>query len=217
MKGHELAHADFKYKEGDREQFIIEGQNTDKFIAFASNGRFYTIGGEKLPPGRGFGEPVRLLVDIPNDADIVSLFVYQPDQKYLLITREGRGFIVPASEILAQTKNGKQIMSVDDNGDAVFCAPVEDKHDHIALIGKNRKMLVFKLDQVPELAKGKGVSLQKYKEGELADAKTFNLKAGLTFKSGTKEVVVANIKEWIGERAQVGKLPPNGFPKSGKF
>lgn len=217
MKGHELAHADFKYKEGDREQFIIEGQNTDKFIAFASNGRFYTIGGEKLPPGRGFGEPVRLLVDIPNDADIVSLFVYQPDQKYLLITREGRGFIVPASEILAQTKNGKQIMSVDDNGDAVFCAPVEDKHDHIALIGKNRKMLVFKLDQVPELAKGKGVSLQKYKEGELADAKTFNLKSGLTFKSGTKEVVVANIKEWIGERAQVGKLPPNGFPKSGKF
>ncbi len=216
-KGHEVNVADIKYKEGDREQFIVQGQTTDKFVAFASNGRFYTLGGDKLPSGRGFGEPVRLIVDIPNDADIVSLFVHQPDQKFLLAARDGRGFVVSSNDILAQTKNGKQIMGVDDNGDAVFCRMIDEKDNHLAIIGKNRKMLVFKLDQVPELAKGKGVILQKYKDGELSDAKTFNLKEGLTFKSGTKDVAVPNVKEWIGERAQAGKLPPNGFPRSNKF
>lgn len=217
VKGHELNHADFKYKEGDREQFVIEGQTTDKFIAYASNGRFYTLAPEKLPAGRGFGDPIRLIVDIPNDADIISLFVHKADEKFLLIARDGRGFIVSSNDILAQTKNGKQIMSVEDNGDAVYCAPVDPGHNHVAIMGRNRKMLVFKLDQIPEMAKGKGVMLQKYKEGEFGDAKTFNLKAGLTFRSGTKDVPVANIKEWVGERAAAGKLPPNGFPKSGKF
>ena len=216
-KGHDVNVADIKYKEGDREQFVVEGQTTDKFIAFASNGRFYTLGGDKLPSGRGFGEPVRLIVDIPNDADIVSLFVHQPDQKFLLIARDGRGFIVSSNDILAQTKNGKQIMGVDDNGDALYCRAIGEKDNHLAIIGKNRKMLVFKLDQVPELAKGKGVILQKYKDGEFSDAKAFNLKEGLTFLSGTKEVAVSNVKEWIGERAQAGKLPPNGFPRSNKF
>jgi topoisomerase-4 subunit A len=218
VKGHDLNHAEFKYKEGDREQFVIEGQTTDKFIAYASNGRFYTLAPEKLPAGRGFGDPVRLIVDIPNDADIISLFVHKPDEKFLLIARDGRGFIVPSNDLLAQTKNGKQIMSVEDNGDAVYCAPVEADHNHIAIVAKGtRKMLVFKLDQIPEMAKGKGVMLQKYKDAEFGDAKTFNLKAGLTYRSGTKEVAVPNVKEWVGERAAVGKLPPNGFPKSGKF
>ena len=218
MKNHELAHTDFKYKEGDREAFILEGQNTDKYIAFASNGRFYTIGGDRLPPGRGFGEPVRMMVDIPSDADIVSMFVYQPDQKFLMVARDGRGFIVSSNDILAQTKNGKQIMSVEDNGDAVFCDVVDPAHNHVAIIAKGtRKMLIFKLDQVPEMAKGKGVQLQKYKDSEFGDAKTFNMKAGLTFLSGTREMAVSNAKEWVGERAAVGKLPPNGFPRSGKF
>lgn len=216
-KGHEVNRTEIKYKEGDREQFIVEGQTTDKFIAFATNGRFYTLGGDKLPSGRGFGEPVRLIVDIPNDADIVSLFVHEPDQKYILATRDGRGFIISSNDILAQTRNGKQIMSVDDNGDAVYCRAINPKDTHFAIIGKNRKMLVFKLDQIPELAKGKGVILQKYKDGEFSDAKPFNLKEGLTFLSGTKEVSVPNVKEWIGERAQTGKLPPNGFPRSNRF
>ena len=216
-KGHEVNGADIKYKEGDREKFIVPGQTTDKFIAFATNGRFYTLSGDKLPSGRGFGEPVRLTADIPNDADIVSLFVHEPDKKYLLIARDGRGFIISSNDILAQTKNGKQIMGVDDNGDALYCREIDPKQNHLAIIGKNRKMLVFKLDQVPELSKGKGVMLQKYKDGEFSDAKPFNLKEGLTFKSGTKDVAVTNVKEWIGERAQAGKLPPNGFPRSNKF
>lgn len=217
MKGHGVNATELKYKEGDREQFVFEAQTTDKIVVFASNGRFYTIAGDKLPAGRGFGEPVRLLVEIPNDADIVEAMVWQPDQRILVASRDGKGFVVSSNEILAQTKNGKTIMAVADNGDARLCRIVGDKHDHIAIVGTNRKMLVFKLDQIPEMAKGKGVILQKYKDASLSDAKTFNLKEGLTFASGTREMNVANVKEWIGERAQTGKLPPNGFPRSNKF
>ena len=217
MKGHGLNTAELKYKEGDREQFILEGQSTDKILIYASNGRFYTLPADKLPSGRGFGEPVRLLVEIPNDADITSMMIWQPDQRLLLASRDGRGFIVPSSEILAQTRNGKQVMTVEDNADAVFCAVIEPHHDYVAVIGNNRKMLVFKLDQIPEMGKGKGVILQKYKDAHFSDAKTFNLKEGLTFLSGTREFSVPSVREWVGERAQAGKLPPNGFPKRNKF
>lgn len=217
MKGHGVNRVDLKYKEGDYEQFIFEAQTTDKIIAFASNGRFYTIGGDKLPPGRGLGEPVRLLVEIPTDADIVDMFVWTPDQKLLVANREAKGFIVSSNDVLAQTKNGKQIMSVDDNGDAIICRIVPKNHNHVAVIGNNRKMLVFPLDQIPELNKGKGVILQKLKDAELSDLKTFNLKEGLTFTSGTREMSVPNTKEWLGERAGAGKLPPNGFPRSNRF
>ncbi len=217
MKGHGVNRGDLKYKEGDYEQFVFEAQTTDKIVAFASNGRFYTIAGDKLPPGRGLGEPVRLLVEIPTDADIVEMFVWTPDQKLIIANREGKGFIVSSNDILAQTKNGKQIMSVDDNGDAIICRVVDKAHNYVATIGNNRKMLAFPLDQVPELNKGKGVILQKFKDGELSDLKTFNLKEGLTFTSGTREMGVANVKEWVGERAGSGKLPPNGFPRSNRF
>jgi topoisomerase-4 subunit A len=217
MKGHGIQPADLKYKEGDYEQFILEAQTTDKLVAFASNGRFYTIAGDKLPPGRGLGEPIRLLVEIPTDADIVELFVWAPDQKLLIASREGKGFIVSSNDVLAQTKNGKQIMAVDDNGDAIICRRVDKADNHVATIGNNRKMLVFPLDQIPELNKGKGVILQKFKDGQLSDLKTFNLKQGLTFISGTREMTVPNAKEWLGERAGAGKLPPNGFPRSNRF
>ncbi|MCB1550546.1 MAG: DNA topoisomerase IV subunit A [Alphaproteobacteria bacterium] len=217
IKGHGVNPADLKYKEGDREQFVLEAQTTDKLVVFASNGRFYTITGDKLPPGRGLGEPLRLLVDIPNDADIVQTMVWQPDQKILVATRDGKGFIVSTNEILAQTKNGKTVMSVSDNGDAQLCKLLNKDDDHLALIGTNRKFLVFKLDQIPEMTKGKGVILQKYKGAEISDAKTFNMKKGLTYTSGTREMSVSNVKEWLGDRAQVGKLPPNGFPRSNKF
>ncbi len=217
MKGHGINIGELKYKEGDREQFIMEAQTTDKIVLFASNGRFYTITGDKLPAGRGYGEPVRLLVDVPNDADIVQMMVWQENRKILVASCDGKGFIVSSNDILAQTKNGKTIMSVSDNGDAQICKLLDPKDDHIAIVGTNRKMLVFKLDQIPEMAKGKGVILQKYKDAEISDIKTFNLKQGLTFISGTREMSVSNVKEWFGERAQVGKLPPNGFPRSNRF
>lgn len=217
VKGHDLVLADMKYKEGDREEFILEAQTTDKIIAFSSNGRFYTLAGDKLPSGRGFGDPIRLQVEIPNDADIVAMTVWEPDQRFLLAARDGKGFIISSNDVLAQTRNGKAVMSVEDNGDAILCCLIDKTHDHLAVVGTNRKMLVFKLDQIPEMAKGKGVILQKFKDGELSDAKSFKLKEGLTFLSGTRSMPVANIKEWVGERAQAGKLPPNGFPRSNRF
>lgn len=217
MKGHGVNAVDLKYKEGDREQFILEGQTTDKFVIFASNGRFYTIAGDKMPAGRGFGEPLRLLVDIPNDADIVAMILWQENRKILIASRDGKGFIVSSNDLLAQTKNGKTIMSVDDNGAAKFCRVLDPADDHLAIVGTNRKMLVFPLNQIPEMTKGKGVILQKLKDAELSDLKPFSMKAGLTFLSGTRDMSVSNVKEWLGERAQSGKLPPNGFPRSNRF
>lgn len=217
MKGHEHNPKDFTYKDGDRGRFVIEAMTNDKLIAFGTNGRFYTIACDKLPPGRGFGEPVRLMVDLPNDADIAALMVFNPEAKLLVASEDGRGFIVPEKDVLAQTKNGKQILNVDEKTEAKICLRVAPEHNHIATIGTNRKMLVFPLDQIPEMSKGKGVILQKFKDGRLSDARTFTLKAGLTYRHGTSEVKVENVKAWIAERAQAGKLPPNGFPKSGKF
>ena len=217
MKGHEHDPKALNYKEGDKGRFLIEGQTTDKFTMFATNGRFYTVSGDKLPSGRGFGEPVRLMIDLPNDADILFIMVHAPDQKLLLAGDDGRGFIVSTNDVLAQTKNGKQILNVDTGVEARVCALVNDGDTHIATIGSNRKMLVFPLNQVPEMAKGKGVILQKIKDGGLADAKTFNLKQGLTYISGGSEKKVSDIKPWVAERAQAGKLPPNGFPKTPKF
>ena len=219
MKGHGHNPKDFKYKDGDRGEFVFEAQTTDKILLFGTNGRFYTLGGDKLPPGRGFGEPVRLMIDLPNDAAIATLMIYQPDRKLLVVGTDGRGFIAPSNEVLAQTKNGKQVLNVDGNVEAVTCRYVEEGDDHIAVIGKSRKLVVFKLEQVPEMGKGKGVKLQSYGKSDVgfSDAKTFNLKKGLTYRYASGETTVDNIKPWIGERAQAGKVPPNGFPKSNKF
>lgn len=216
LKGHDND-KEQSYKEGDKGRFSVEGYTTDKFVLFATNGRFYSLSGDKLPSGRGFGEPVRLMIDLPNDADVLQVMVYNPDLKFLVATDEGHGFIVPSSEILAQTKNGKQILNVGNNSEANICKVVDPSHDHIATIGTNRKMLVFKLKEIPEMSKGKGVILQKIKDGTLADAKTFKMKDGLTYITAGSEKKVGDIKPWVGERAQAGKLPPNGFPKSPKF
>lgn len=217
MKGHAIDPKSLSYKEGDKGLFVIEGQTTDKFVLFATNGRFYTVAGDKLPSGRGFGEPVRLMIDLPNDADVLCVMLYTPDQKLLLASDDGRGFIVPTSEILAQTKNGKQVLNVGSGHEARICTVIDPGDNTVATIGTNRKMLVFKLSEIPEMSKGKGVILQKFKDGGLADAKTFNLKQGLTYRAAGSDKKVADIKPWIGERAQAGKLPPNGFPKTPKF
>ncbi len=217
MKGHGHNAKDFKYKDGDREGFVVEVQTTDKILIFGSNGRFYTIGGDKLPPGRGFGEPVRLMIDLPNDSDVVTVMLYQPGLKFLVASDDGRGFIVKSDDVLAQTKNGKQVLSVGAGAEASLVYTIEEGDDHLAVIGTNRKMIVFALDQIPEMAKGKGITLQKYKDGGLSDAKTFAWKNGLSYKYGAGETVVSDLNPWVGERAQAGKMPPNGFPKSNKF
>ena len=203
------------YKEGDSAKFAFHAMTTDKLIVFGTNGKFYTIGADKLPPGRGFGEPVRLMIDLQNEADIVQLMVHDPERKLLVAADDGRGFIVPEKEILSQTKNGKQCLLVKDGVEARVCTPVVG--DHVAAIGTNRKLLIFKVAEIPEMTRGVGVILQRYKDGGLSDAKTFNLKEGLAFYSAGKERIEKSLKPWIGERAQAGMLPPNGFPRSAKF
>lgn len=217
MKGHGLNARDFKYKDGDREAFVLEAQTTDKLLVFGTNGRFYTVGCDKLPPGRGFGEPLRIMVDLPNDSDIAAMMLHKPGQKILVAATSGHGFIVKSDDVLAQTKNGRQVLNVSGKVEAVLCRAVADEHDHIAVIGKNRKMLVFELAEIPEMGRGKGVILQKYKDGGISDAKTFKWDEGLEFKYGAGMTLVEDINPWVGKRASAGRLPPNGFPKSNKF
>jgi len=217
MKGHGHKQGDIKYKDGDRGQFVIEAQTTDKLMIFGTNGRFYTLGCDKLPSGRGFGEPLRIMVDLPNDAVVTSMRLYEPNRKMIVASADGRGFIVKTDDVLAQTKNGKQVLNVSGKVKAAICRYVEDQDDHIALIGTNRKMLVFPLDELPEMTKGKGVILQKYKDGSLSDAKSFNMEQGLEYKYGSGKTIVEDIEPWIGKRASAGRLPPNGFPKSNRF
>ena len=217
MKGHGHNPKDIKYKDGDRTGFILECQTTDKILVFGTNGRFYTLGGDKLPSGRGFGEPLRLMVDLPNDADIVDVKLYDPAQRLLVASTTGHGFIVNAEDVLAQTKNGKQVLNVSGKAEAKLCSIIAEGDDHIAVIGKNRKMLVFELQDVPEMSRGKGVILQKFKDGGLSDVKTFKWNDGLSYKYGGGETVVPDLNPWLGARAQAGRLPPNGFPKNNKF
>jgi topoisomerase-4 subunit A len=155
------------------------------------------------------------MFDLPNEADILGLTIYKPEQKFVVASSDGRGFVVKAEDVLAQTKNGKQILNVDGKAKAAAFAPVEG--DHIAVIGTNRKLLIFKLEEVPEMGRGRGVILQKYSGGELSDITTFNRKDGLTWKSGDKDRTETDLRGWIGNRAQAGKLPMTGFARSNKF
>ena len=216
MKGHIEDVSDAKYKEGDRARFVVQAMTTDKLILFATNGRFYTIGADKLPGGRGFGEPVRLMIDLPNDQDIIGLGVYHPEVKFLVASSDGRGFVVAMEEVVAQTKAGKQVLNVSGDVEAAVCTPVIG--DHVAVIGENRKLLIFPLEELPEMTRGRGVILQKYKDGGLSDAKTFNLEEGLTWAAGAGRVrTETDLVAWLGKRAQAGRLPPHGFTKSNKF
>lgn len=219
MKGHlepeKIAAAN--YKEGDTQKFAIHCETTDKLVVFGTNGKFYTLTCDKLPAGRGFGEPLRLMIDLSNEADIVTMLVHDPERKLLVVADDGRGFVVPEKEVLSQTKNGKQCLLVKNGVEAHVCAPIEPHHDSVAAIGQNRKLLIFPLEQVPEMSRGVGVILQRYKDGGLSDAKTFKLKDGLSWYSGGRERVETGLKSWRGERAQAGCLPPNGFPRANKF
>ncbi len=214
MRGHGLDHGTIKYKEGDEEKFILEAETTDKILLFATNGRFYTLGVDKLPGGRGLGEPVRLMIDL-NDAEIVGIVKYQPGQKFVVASSDGHGFIVQAEDVLAQTRNGKQVLNVGGKSRAKAMAVAGG--DTIAVIGTNRKLLLFPAEQLPEMTRGRGVILQRYKEGELSDVKTFNYKEGLSWKSGERERTETDLRAWKGERAQSGRLPPNGFTRSNRF
>jgi topoisomerase-4 subunit A len=217
MKGQGVDPAELKYKEGDQGAFVVPAMTTDKLLIMGTNGRFYTIGCDKLPPGRGFGEPLRLMIDLPNEAEIATVKVFDPFGRILVAGTDGRGFVLEEKDAFAQTRAGKVVLNVDDDVQAMLCLNIPSGADHLATIASNRKMLVFPLAEIPVMAKGKGVILQKFKDGRLSDARAFALVEGLTFKYGSGETKVEDIGPWIGARAQAGRLPPNGFPKNNKF
>ena len=215
MKGHGADAAELKYKEGDRGRFVIPAETTDKLLVFGTNGRFYTIGVDKLPSARGHGEPLRLMIDLGNDQDVVTLLVHRPGRKLLVASADGRGFVVPEDEVVAQTRAGRQVLNLAEGVEALTCVPAEG--DHVAAIGGNRKLLVFPLAEVPEMGRGRGVILQKHKDGGLADVRVFTLADGLTWRLGDRERTETDLRDWLGNRAQSGRLPPHGFPKVPKF
>ncbi len=216
LKGHHEELPEVRHKEGDRARFAVQAFTTDKLLVFATNGRFYTLGVDKLPGGRGYGEPLRLMFELPNDQDVVAIMVHQPGRKRLVAGADGRGFIVPEEEVLAQTKNGKQVLNLASGVEALVCAPVEG--DMVAVAGENRKLIVFPLSELPEMTRGRGVILQRYKDGGLSDVKTFQLAQGLSWAAGAGRTRVENdLMPWMGKRGQAGRLPPTGFPKSNKF
>ncbi len=232
MKGHRdeivTGGGDIKFKEGDTFLAAAKAQSTDKILLFGTDGRFYTVAADRLPQGRGFGEPLRLTIDLPNDAEIIGMWVYAREQKFLIVSSVGRGFVVPAEQVFAQTKNGKQSLNLAEGEKARVCTPIPGSSgtgadllsgkppDSVAIIGENRKLLIFPLKEIPEMARGRGVILQRYKDGGTADAKVFNLKEGLSWKSGDRERTETDLKDWIGMRAQAGRLPPKGFSRDEK-
>ncbi|MBC7952666.1 MAG: DNA topoisomerase IV subunit A [Rhodospirillaceae bacterium] len=215
LKGHSDQLDTIKFKEGDQLKFAIKAETTDKILFFATDGRFYTIGGDKMPSGRGFGEPLRLMIDMANDADIAHVFPHKPGRKLLLSSNGARGFVVEENEVLAQTKSGKMVLNLGDGEKAAFCLPAEG--NAVAIMGDNRKLLVFMTEEIPVMARGRGVILQKYRDGHVADIKVFNLADGLSWPSGERTRTEPDLTAWVGKRASVGRLPPNGFPRSNKF
>jgi topoisomerase-4 subunit A len=215
IRGH-IADADTqKFKEGDRLRLLLPCETTDRLALLATNGRFYTLRAGDMPRGRGDGQAIRVMLDMTNQDDILSLFVLQENKRYLVAGSGGRGFVVPAADLIAEKRTGKQVLNLREGEAAKICVPAEG--DHVAVVGENRKLLVFPLAQVPEMARGAGVTLQRYKEGGLADARVFRLADGLTWKSGERTRTELGLRDWLGERGQAGRMPPSGFPKSGKF
>ena len=215
-RGHVEGGEEFKFKEGDSLRFALHAETTDKLLVFASNGRFYTIGVDKLPGGRGHGEPVRLMVELPNDQEIVQILVHKPGGRRLLVASSlGRGFVVPEDDVVAQTRAGKQVLNVSKGGKAVACAIVEG--DHVAVIGENRKLILFPIEELPEMSRGSGVILQRYKDGGLSDAKTFWKKEGLSWRTGDRVRTETDLRDWYGRRGQAGRLPPQGFTRTNRF
>jgi topoisomerase-4 subunit A len=218
LKGHVSDLSALQFKTDDKLKLAFFAETTSKLLLFATNGRFYTIEVSKLPGGRGHGEPVRLFIDLEQEADMVTVFPLQGGRKFLVASLEGRGFVVPEDECVANTRKGKQVLNVDAPDEARVVAPVEG--EQVATIGENRKVLVFPLEQVPEMGRGRGVRLQRFKDGGLSDLKTFKGSDGLTWTDSADRTFTLTLKEladWRGNRADAGRLAPKGFPKANKF
>jgi topoisomerase-4 subunit A len=218
LKGHQQDLSSLQFKGDDGLKFSFFTETTAKLLMMMTDGKVFTLDASKLPGGRGFGDPIRLMVDLDEGADIVKVWPHKPGSKLLVSSSIGRGFVIGSDDMIANTRKGRQVLNVDAGEVTRLVVAVEG--DHVATIGENRKLLVFPVAQIPEMGRGKGVRLQKYKDGGIVDAKTFNLADGLTWldtSSRTWTVTEADLREWIGNRAEAGRLPPKGFPKSSRF
>ena len=218
MKGHLSDFAALSFKEGDRLKLAFHALTTDKVLIFTTGGKVYTIGADRLPGGRGHGEPVRIIVDMDNDQDIVTAFVHDPERKLLVVSYAGNGFVVAEKDVVANTRKGRQVMNVKAPDEARNCVAVAG--DHLAIVGENRKLLIFPLADIPQMTRGKGVRLQKYRDGGVRDVKTFTLAEGLAWLDSADRTFTRPAKElaeWMGARAGAGRMAPKGFPRSGRF
>ena len=218
LKGHGQDPATWSFKDGDSLLVALTAETTDKVLLFSTGGKFYTLGADRLPGGRGHGEPVRLMVDMDNDCDIITAFVHDPAGKRLLASTAGNGFVVAENDVIANTRKGRQVLNVKMPDEAKICVPVTG--DYVAVIGKNRKLLCFPASQLPEMTRGKGVRLQRYKDGGVADVSTFVGDVGLVWTDSAGRSHTRSAKElteWLGDRAQAGRAAPKGFPRNGKF
>jgi topoisomerase-4 subunit A len=218
LKGHINDLTGLQFKAGDQLRLSFKAETTDKLIIFADNGKVYTLGADKLPGGRSTGEPIRLMVDMEDSAEVVDAFVYKGDRKLMVASSDGYGFVTSEADLVATTRKGKQLINVGDGKKARLMVPADG--DHVAVIGENRRFLIFRLDQVAEMARGKGVRLQKYKDGGVADIRVFDMAKGLNWTDTSGRVFLRtadDLSDWVGDRGTVGRLPPLGFPKSNSF
>ncbi|WP_337266540.1 DNA topoisomerase IV subunit A [Oryzifoliimicrobium ureilyticus] len=218
LKGHIADTSTLTFKEGDALKLSFPAQTTDKILIVTTGGKAFTLGGDKLPGGRGHGEPLRIIIDMENEQDVLTAFVHDPARKRLVVSTAGNGFVVPESELVANTRKGKQIMNVAMPEEARLVVVAEG--DHVAVVGENRKLVIFPLEQVPEMTRGKGVRLQRYKDGGISDVKCFRMDEGLSWSDSAGRVYNRKreeLTEWLADRAGTGRLVPKGFPRNGKF
>ena len=218
--GHVPLDQEFKYKEGDGLAFILHAQTTDKLLLAASDGRFFTLGCDKLPGARGFGEPARTMIDLESEANVCAMMVHKLGGRLLLASSHGKGFIAELDELLAETRKGRQVVNLKDGARLAVIRPIAEGHDHVAVVGDNRKLVVFNLEELPVMSRGQGVQLQRYRDGGMSDATTFVLANGLSWQmggSGERTRTETEIRMWKVARGAAGRMPPQGFPKSGRF
>ncbi len=215
MKGYISLTEEFKFKDDDSLLMAIHAQTTDKIVIFDTSGKFFTINGSDVPCGRGFGQPLRLMIDLGNNDNVCEMFVFEAKAQYLIASNTGHGFIVDENHLLAQTRGGRKIMNLANGEVAVLCKKMTG--NMVAIVGDNRKLLVFKAEEIPTLARGRGVALQKYKDGGMSDVQIFNESEGFTYTRAGGSKTETELLTWLGHRAQVGKLAPFGFPKNNKF
>ncbi len=219
-RGHVPLDSDFKFKEGDGPAYALHAQTTDKLLVAADNGRFYTLGADKLPGARGFGEPIRTMVDIDADAQIVSVLVHRPKGQVLLASTAGKGFAAEMDELLAETRKGRQVVNVKGDVKLAIVREIAAEHDHVAVVGDNRKLVIFALEELPLMARGQGVTLQRYRDGGLSDATTLKLEEGLSWTMGGetgRTRTERDVMLWKVARGAAGRLPPQGFPRDNRF